>query len=91
METTAEKKNGTKSISAITLLEVFDTNGEVGGYQIRVVKWVIDGRETQPSLEKRQYRYQNGEKFFAKAKGFTKDDLNVLVEKWDDISKAMGS
>lgn len=85
-----EKQSKTKStIEGQTILTVHDTQGNNGGTEIRVLKWLIDGKPTQTFLEKRQYRMQNESKLFMKAKGFTKDDLNILVSKWDEIAEAM--
>ncbi len=88
METELEKPKQ-KNIESQTILLIQDIAGEHGGHEIRVVKWIIDGKPTQSFLEKRQYRIQNEKKLFLKAKGFTKEDLNQLVESWDSISEAM--
>lgn len=80
----------TKDFKEKVLGVIHDEEGESGGVQIRVLKWVIDGKESQTYLEKRQYRIQpDKSKFFSKAKGFTKSDLNLLAEKWDDVAKLM--
>jgi len=88
MEETIEKPKK-KNIESQTILLIQDNSGEHGGHEIRVVKWMIDGKLTQPFLEKRQYKLQEGKKIFFKAKGFVKDDLNILVENWDSIAEAM--
>jgi len=63
--------------------------GEKGGVFIRVVSWIINDKETQRFLEKREFRLKNGMKLFGKAKGFTKDDVNVLVANWDKLEKSL--
>lgn len=87
--TTATSKQKT-DIKEKILKVIHEEEGETGGTQIRILKWVIDGKETQSYLEKRTYRIQpDKSKYFNKAKGFTKKDLNILVENWDDITKTM--
>lgn len=80
----------TKDFKEKVLGVIHDEEGESGGTQIRILKWVIDGKESQTYLEKRQYRIQpDKSKYFNKAKGFTKRDLNILAENWDAIAAAM--
>lgn len=71
------------------LFIVHEESGESGGTQIRVVRWHINDKISQPFLEKRSFRIQDGQKYFNKAKGFVKSDLNILVEKWEEIAKHM--
>jgi len=83
----AKQKN---NIEEKVIRVIHDEEGESGGTQIRILKWVIDGKESQTYLEKRQYRIQpDKSKYFNKAKGFTKRDLNVLAENWDSIAELM--
>lgn len=56
-------------------------------YVIRVVCW----GKGKPSLEKReQYEAEDGSTKNGKAKGFNKDDFELLLEKQDEILKMFG-
>lgn len=69
---------------------IHEQEGLLGGYRVAIRNWINpDGKSTPSKLIKVKYKIQNGKKFFGKYDGFTKEDLNILVEKWDDVIKHM--
>ena len=62
-----------------------------GSNQIRIVRWVVDGKDTGAQLEKRNfYLSKEGEEKIGKAKGFNKEEVKYLADNWKDIEKLMG-
>ena len=60
--------------------------GGRGTNQLRVVRWIVDGKDTGPLLEKRNlYTTKDGEERMGKAKGFNKVDVSFVVENWKEI------
>jgi|WetSurMetagenome_2_1015567.scaffolds.fasta_scaffold1180781_1 hypothetical protein len=61
-----------------------------GGYQIRVVRWIIDGKRHKPSFEKREtWVDDSGQTRSGKAKGFSAKDLGIMFKNMPDICPAM--
>jgi len=61
-----------------------------GTNKLRVVRWIVDGKDTGALLEKRNfYNTKDGEERMGKAKGFNLTDLNYVVENWKDIKPLM--
>ena len=62
-----------------------------GTNKIRIVKWIVDGKDTGALLEKRNfYVTKDGEERMGKAKGLNKDEMKDLVEHWSEIEPLMG-
>ncbi|MFN0117372.1 MAG: hypothetical protein ACKVQC_03640 [Elusimicrobiota bacterium] len=57
-----------------------------GTNQLRIVRWIVDGKDTGALLEKRNlYTTKDGEERMGKAKGFTLSDVNFIVQNWETI------
>lgn len=79
-----------RSVQCIERLHISDDGKGEGRTRIKVVCWVIDGKEYKPVLEKRgYYTGQNGEELTGKMKGLKIADLEKIKEKWDEIMEAM--
>jgi hypothetical protein len=66
--------------------ELQNTESGAGSNKIRIVKWIVDGKDTGPQLEKRNFFLtKDGQEKMGKAKGFNLNDLNYIVENWNDI------
>jgi len=61
-----------------------------GGYQLRVVRWVIDGKRHKPSFEKREtWVDDSGNVRSGKAKGFNTKDIDIFFKALPEICQAM--
>lgn len=61
-----------------------------GNNQIRIVRWIVDGKDTGAQLEKRNFFVsKEGEEKMGKAKGFTLTDLQFIVQNWKEIESLM--
>jgi hypothetical protein len=62
---------------------------EAGGFgenQLRIVRWIVDGKDTGALLEKRNlYTTKDGQDRMGKAKGFNRADVAFVVENWKEI------
>jgi hypothetical protein len=68
------------------------TSSEAGGgtNQVRIVRWIVDGKDTGALLEKRNFfQTKGGEEKMGKAKGFNLTDLSQIVENWAEIKPLM--
>lgn len=79
-----------KDIQCIEDLLIHHEQGESGGRKIRIAHYLINGKPTRKFLENRMYSVQQGKEFMGKNKGLTMEDLNIIVDKWDELTKAMG-
>lgn len=62
-----------------------------GTNQIRIVRWIVDGKDTGALLEKRNFfNSKDGDEKMGKAKGFNKSEVQFLVEQWKEIEGLMG-
>jgi len=60
--------------------------GRGGTNQLRIVRWIVDGKDTGALLEKRNlYTTKDGDERMGKAKGFNKADATYVVENWKEI------
>lgn len=60
--------------------------GRQGTNQLRIVRWIVDGKDTGALLEKRNlYTTKDGEERMGKAKGFNKLDVSYVVDNWKEI------
>ena len=69
---------------------IHEERGQLGGRKIRIVAWTIGEKTFGPFLEKRDYKIYKDTVHYGRAKGFSRADLNILVENWDAIVEAMG-
>lgn len=62
-----------------------------GGYQLRLVSWVVDGKEYKPSFEKREvWVDDSGHSKSGKAKGFSEFDVRQFIKHLPRICQIMG-
>ena len=64
--------------------------GKNGTNQVRIVRWIVDGKDTGALLEKRNlFTTADGDERMGKAKGFNLADLNFIVQHWGEIQPLM--
>jgi hypothetical protein len=60
--------------------------GRGGSNQLRIVRWIVDGKDTGALLEKRNlFTTAAGQERMGKAKGFNRADVAYVVENWTEI------
>ena len=80
------KKKEKANIECKELAVVSEVVGANRITKVRVVKWVIDGVETKPKLEKRNFiATKDGSYRTGKMTGFTRDDIQNVIDHWSDI------
>lgn len=89
----AEKKEGhnfEEQVLAV-IQDVPSRNDDGSGMRIRMIRWRVDGKVSQPKLEKRSY-YQDqnggGERSGKKAEGLTRADFGAIKENWAKVLQA---
>ena len=55
--------------------------------EIRVVRWEINGKLTEPKLEKRMFTEYNGQRRMGKASGFTFQDFALIYHNQKKIEE----
>lgn len=76
------------SVEIVKLLR--EDKSKSGAVQLRIVRWVIDGKANKPALEKRgTYTTDSGEARSSKAQGLTYDDVKLVVSRWAEIEPLM--
>lgn len=79
-----------KSIECNVVKVLMSTESGGGVNQMRVVRWIVNGKDTGALLEKRNFfQTKDGEEKMGKAKGFNLSDLNYLIQNWEEIKKLM--
>ena len=74
--------------NVVKILQDQPTRG--GTNQIRIVRWIVDGKDTGALLEKRNiFVSQDGMEKMGKAKGFNKAEVKFLVDNWAEIEPLM--
>jgi len=72
-----------------TLYEATHERG--GGYELRIGCWIVNGREGEPVLERREWWATNqGERRQGKQKGLTKSDLYRVFSMAGELSQLLG-
>ena len=80
-----------KSIECKVLKVLQETKAMGGTNQMRVVKWIVDGKDTGALLEKRNFfSTKDGDEKMGKAKGMNKEEIRYIVDNWKDIEGLMG-
>lgn len=76
-----------KSIECEVVKELISQEAGPGGVnKVRIVRWIVDGKDTGALLEKRNfYVTKDGEERMGKAKGFNLSDVSYVVEHWEEI------
>ena len=60
--------------------------GRGGTNQLRIVRWIVDGKDTGALLEKRNlFTTKDGQERMGKAKGFNRADVSYVVDNWKEI------
>lgn len=54
--------------------------------QVRVVHWIVEGKDTGPKIEKREFHVTQDGLRLGKCVGFKGDDIKNIVSHWDEIS-----
>jgi ribosomal protein S28E/S33 len=81
---------GMKSIECNVVKVLMSTDSAGGVNQLRIVRWIVDGKDTGALLEKRNFfSTKGGEEKMGKAKGFNLNDLNHIIQNWEEIKKLM--
>lgn len=83
-----EDKKDIKCDVLVVLKNATNQKGD-GGYWIRIVSWVIDGKGYKPSLEKRDYFVGERGEQMGKAKGFSSEDVLFLLANLGTIATHM--
>lgn len=89
----ADNRKQPRNIESKQLYLVTEKKNEQQGRStmIRVVDWIAEGKH-YPQLEKREFFTDDqGEWKMGKAKGFTRNDLLLVQDKWGEIMAALGS
>lgn len=73
------------------VVKVLTTSDAGGGTnQVRIVRWIVGGKDTGALLEKRNFfSTKDGEEKMGKAKGFNLNDLSYIIQNWDEIKGLM--
>jgi hypothetical protein len=79
-----------KNIECKVVKDLVTQEGGRGTNKLRIVRWIVDGKDTGALLEKRNfYNTKDGEERMGKAKGFNLTDLNYIVQNWKEIQPLM--
>lgn len=61
-----------------------------GSNHLRIVRWIVDGKDTGALLEKRNFfNTKDGDGKMGKAKGMNKEEIKYIVENWKEIQELM--
>jgi ribosomal protein S28E/S33 len=81
---------GAKNIECKVVKVLQEQESRGGNNQIRIVRWIVDGKDTGALLEKRNFfGTQDGDSKMGKAKGMNKAEIKFIVENWNDIESLM--
>lgn len=79
-----------KNIECQVVKDLITQEGGRGTNKLRIVRWIVDGKDTGALLEKRNfYTTKDGEEKMGKAKGLNRTDLNYIVQNWNEIQALM--
>jgi hypothetical protein len=79
-----------KSIDCKVVKDLSVQEAMGGVNKIRIVRWIVNGKDTGALLEKRNfYTTKDGAEKMGKAKGFNLNDLNYIVQNWKEIQPLM--
>ena len=72
----------------VKVLQEAPTSG--GSNQLRIVRWIVDGKDTGALLEKRNlFSTADGQAKMGKAKGLNKTELKFIIDSWKEIEALM--
>lgn len=77
------KVNITADVKAVLI----NDEGDNRKVQLRVVHWIVDGKDTGAKLEKRSFfkKKEGGFSDSGSAKGFNKTDLEYIIQNWEEL------
>lgn len=80
-----------KKFEEKVLLTISESTSERGGgTTLRVMCWVVDGKEMKPCIDKREWwMTEDDERRIGKAKGLSKFDLLEILRNIDKIARLM--
>ena len=79
-----------KTIEGKVVKVLISQEAGMGTNQLRIVRWIVDGKDTGALLEKRNfYTTKDGDEKMGKAKGFNLNDLSYLIDHWAEIKPLM--
>ena len=79
-----------KNIECKVVKDLFTQEAMGGVNKVRIVRWIVNGKDTGALLEKRNFfTSKDGGEKMGKAKGFNLTDLTYLVEHWKEIQPLM--
>lgn len=79
-----------KSIEGKVVKVLQEQEGFGGTNQLRIVRWIVDGKDTGALLEKRNFfGTKDGDLKMGKAKGFNKTEVAYIVDHWNEIEPLM--
>ena len=79
-----------KKIECEVVKDLITQESGLGTNKVRVVRWIVDGKDTGALLEKRNfYVTKDGDERMGKAKGFNQADLQYLIDHWKEIEPLM--
>jgi hypothetical protein len=84
------EKTADKSIECKVVKVLMTQDAGRGNNQLRIVRWIIDGKDTGALLEKRNFfSTKDGDEKMGKAKGMNLADLNHIIQNWEEIKTLM--
>jgi hypothetical protein len=79
-----------KNIECKIVKELMTQEVRGGSNKMRIVRWIVDGKDTGALLEKRNFfTTKDGGEKMGKAKGMNLADLNYIVQNWKEIQGLM--
>ena len=80
----------TKNIECEVVKDLQTQESGMGTNKLRIVRWIVDGKDTGALLEKRNfYTTKDGDERMGKAKGFNQLDCKYIVDNWNDIQSML--
>lgn len=80
----------TKNIECEVVKVLISNDSGMGKNELRIVRWIVDGKDTGALLEKRNFfTTKDGDERMGKAKGFNLTDLNYIRDNWAEVQPLM--
>jgi len=79
-----------KSIECNVVKDLQSNESGMGLNKLRIVRWIVDGKDTGALLEKRNFfTTKDGQEKMGKAKGFNINDVTYIVDNWKEIKEML--
>lgn len=79
-----------KNIECKVVKDLMTQEVRGGSNRLRIVRWIVDGKDTGALLEKRNFfSGKEGDEKMGKAKGMNLADLTFIVQNWKEIEGLM--